>query len=655
MKTMNNIIKYIALIAVFISCNKEQTSPVVEEKPVDNVVKERIQSSRQMTFKAFADNELETKTSLDGYEVTWAAKEIIYLFDGTAPRSFTSDNNEPEKTVSFTGNAYPAAKYYAVYPYGTIDGMVITTEIPTFQVATAGSFAPKSNTAVAMTESNPTGENVLKFKNVGAVVKFRLSNSDVRKVRVDAIGGEKLSGKMTVTYDDSGNFITAMDGEESQPCVIMTSDTDLSTSSDYASGLRITFIKEDGSYKSISNKTSNTLAKNELMDFGILPEITSWKEPTFEYQKVTETKDFIAGDYIILSYDDSYYLPNAKSTTDPSLGTVVKNEGVINVTNDMKWTATASGTGLEFKSTANTSYYLWGGSANDAIRINTSSAKADATKVWKAAKDATYGVIAYAYSTKYLATNGTSNWRNYASPTASNRAANFYRSVSIGGAPDDPIVESTEFEITSVSPLSVDAENGSASFVVHSNIPWTLSVDDDSFISYSCSPIDATHTTVSIAFDDLDGDDRSCTFTVVSEAGDSEDIVFTQSEEDKETILISSNYSSGDKVTGASVDAKTYKTIGGIDFTFTRKNSSNQSYYDGTVIRFYKDDIMKMDASKNMKKIVFTMTSGYAALSPSTGSITESSYSAYTWEGDAASVTFTASAQSRFSAIEITY
>ncbi len=156
------------------------------------------------------------------------------------------------------------------------------------------------------------------------------------------------------------------------------------------------------------------------------------------WQKVTSTDQVKDGEiYTFISFDDAYYLANAQSTSDPIVKAVSKTNGILNVTNEMKWIASANSGGFEFKSYSNNNYYLWGGSANDAIRINTTSTKANATKVWYTKILNTYGVVIYHNAStdgaKYLATNGSSNWRNYLDNNTlgnTNRVANLYKFTS---------------------------------------------------------------------------------------------------------------------------------------------------------------------------------------------------------------------------------
>ena len=155
------------------------------------------------------------------------------------------------------------------------------------------------------------------------------------------------------------------------------------------------------------------------------------------WQKVTSTDQVKDGEmYAFISFDEAYYLANALSTSDPIVKAVSKTNGILDVTDEMKWIATANNAGFEFKSYSNNNYYLWGGSVNDAIRINTTSTKANATKVWYTKILNTYGVVIYHNAStdgaKYLATYGSSDWRNYLNNTLgnTNRVANLYKFTS---------------------------------------------------------------------------------------------------------------------------------------------------------------------------------------------------------------------------------
>ena len=163
---------------------------------------------------------------------------------------------------------------------------------------------------------------------------------------------------------------------------------------------------------------------------------------TGDWQKVTTTGDVKDGEtYLIISFDGTYYLPNAQATSNPpKTKTATKQNGNITVTDEMKWIATASDGGFTFTSYSNNEYYLWGGNANDATRIKDISNTKNATKVWFVENHTTYGVVIYHNAsedgTKYLSTNGSSDWRNYVNNTLSNnnRAANLYKYSNSGSS-----------------------------------------------------------------------------------------------------------------------------------------------------------------------------------------------------------------------------
>lgn len=150
--------------------------------------------------------------------------------------------------------------------------------------------------------------------------------------------------------------------------------------------------------------------------------------------KITSTSEFTAGTYIIMTYDESYYVPNAAATNaGPKLGKVVKTDGVISITPDMIWNATASGEGLEFTSYIETDKKLWGAPKNDGVRINSTNTTSTASTVWKLASIDSYGLCGYAGVSGtdyyYLATYSINDWRNYKKSNLSetNKPANFFK------------------------------------------------------------------------------------------------------------------------------------------------------------------------------------------------------------------------------------
>ena len=100
-------------------------------------------------------------------------------------------------------------------------------------------------------------------------------------------------------------------------------------------------------------------------------------------------------------------------------------------------------------------------------------------------------------------------------------------------------------------------------------------------------------------------------------------------------------------------------TSNGITVAFTKNNSNSTDYWDGSKIRFYTSNTMTISSSSTITNIVITCTAqntssyGPSHLSASPSSYSYSGYDG-TWTGSANSVTFTATAQTRFTKIVVT-
>lgn len=493
----------------------------MDEKPIDTPVETiSIEAPVAMTFTGITDNEPGTKTVLSGADINWNSAEKIYLFDGTAPRAFTSENDAVASTVTFSGSASSASSYYAVYPSGTISGKVISTTIPVIQAATANSFAPKANVAVAYTESVSADGNVLQFKNVGAVVKFQLSNSDVRKVKLEAIGEEKMAGPVDVTFGEGANFTSAIVTAEAESCVVLDGGANnLSVDTPYylaiypntyADGFKITLIKADGSFRSFSNKTSQTLARNDLMDLDKLPEVTSWKtggavdQLTYSLIGVTGTS-YSSWDEVSDASSAVYEGQSAGGNsaiqlraTSPS-GIVTTTSGGKVTKVSVKWnTNTASGRTLDIYG-KNSAY-------SEASDLYSSSSSTQGTKL---------GSIVYGTSTE-LNISGDYTYIG----VRSNNGALYLDKLNITWgdpsvtAPTLPTVDDPSTAITNVSGTTVPLAGGFVTFDVVSNVPWTVSTNQPSYSSVSVSG-----NTVTVTFGTLDSGTRNATITVTPSEG----------------------------------------------------------------------------------------------------------------------------------------
>ena len=198
-----------ACAIVLFSCQKEVNAPDNDNPvvPSEQLIPE---GYSQLTLSAVSD---ETKTTLDGTAVKWAAGDAIKVYCNDASASdFTLVGAGGSATGDFSG-LVPSGKtaLYAVYPkdlYSSVSGSTVNVTIPDAQEGTFG----EGNIAVAKVDS----ENNMAFKNVNAFVGFTVP-ADITKVVISSVGGENLSGTLAVdcssdpaagTLSNGGSSIT---------------------------------------------------------------------------------------------------------------------------------------------------------------------------------------------------------------------------------------------------------------------------------------------------------------------------------------------------------------------------------------------------------------------------------------------------------------
>lgn len=244
------------------SCQKEDNTPE-EEVPVVPAEEEVIPDGyTQLTLSAVSD---ETKTTLDGTAVKWAAGDQIkvYCSDESA-YDFELVGEGGSATGDFTG-LVPSGKtaLYAVYPkdlYSSVSSTTVNVTIPAAQEGTFG----KGNIAVAKVD----GEHNMAFKNVNAFVGFTVG-ADITKVVVSSVGGENLSGTLAVdcsgetpaagALSDGGSSITVTFPESTGGTYYVA----IAPGTTHSKGLLLTWYKgEDVSGTYWLNKAITTAANN---------------------------------------------------------------------------------------------------------------------------------------------------------------------------------------------------------------------------------------------------------------------------------------------------------------------------------------------------------------------------------------------------------
>jgi len=201
-----------ALAVAAVACNKEKTEP----DPVDPVDPE---NPNAIVFTA----SIPSKTTIDGNDkvVSWAAgDEVKFVWAGG---STTAAASTAGATTTFSVEvAEGITELYAVYPAsacGSVDQGNVGVHFNGSR--TDGSFAANDISVAKAVKTGDKWGTTLAFKNVACLMKVGVTSSDIVKLRVQAEGGEAISGYLPVNIDGSGN-VTFGEATSTSPTVSMS-------------------------------------------------------------------------------------------------------------------------------------------------------------------------------------------------------------------------------------------------------------------------------------------------------------------------------------------------------------------------------------------------------------------------------------------------
>ena len=185
----------IALAMAACACNKEIEQP-------GNDVPEVPSEPGKIVFVAQAP----TKTATaDDQTVTWVADdEVRFSWDGGYTTATAASSGA---TTTFTIDAPDGVdEIYAVYPAsagGSVNNGKVTVHYSGSR--TDGSFAANDICVAKAVKNGDAWETSLAFKNAACILKVGVTSSEIVKLRVEALGGEEISGAFEVSMDGSGN------------------------------------------------------------------------------------------------------------------------------------------------------------------------------------------------------------------------------------------------------------------------------------------------------------------------------------------------------------------------------------------------------------------------------------------------------------------
>lgn len=209
-------ILFLAAVTILaaVSCNKIEEGGATTFEP-----------SNVPSFVASVDGaDTETKTIIKENMSYWNGTEEISVLDGNKYKTYTATVEEAE-TATFTekdGTSLSGTTYLAVYPAAYVKDISwsgdITKEakklwLPNEQTPTPKSYDPKTHIAIASTSSDI---NVLKFKNLNALVKVTIPYENITEVSFYGNNGEITSGNFNVQYSNDNPTISTPKGDNIQ-------------------------------------------------------------------------------------------------------------------------------------------------------------------------------------------------------------------------------------------------------------------------------------------------------------------------------------------------------------------------------------------------------------------------------------------------------
>jgi len=268
---MKKIFYFAAMMALCLSCTKEQQggSDVIEGDVDSGEVVAAAEFSAEFSQEGISKTHLGTLS--DGaYPNYWSVGDCINV-NGSVSAALGSEYSTNSRTARFLfDNAVSqyGGYWYIGYPAGAFTSFnkgTGTVVVPSSQTYTAGTYDPEAFVMVG----KANGKSVKFYPKMGIV---RITATDaatpysykISKVRLEAIGGESLSGTFTTDYNNVSATFTSTSGNSYVDINAPTSaGLDFGSTfffavpiGTYAGGLRFTIYTKDDKSMSFSNASS---------------------------------------------------------------------------------------------------------------------------------------------------------------------------------------------------------------------------------------------------------------------------------------------------------------------------------------------------------------------------------------------------------------
>ena len=166
----------------------------------------------KMTITAYQEGSDLTRTTVQngGTQVYWEPSDEIKVFFSGSGARFVSQNTENATVATFSGTINVVAganegagssnQIWGLFPYrddSVCDGSSVTTTLPGGQVGRPGCFAKNAHITLAR-----SGGLDLAFYNVSGGLRFSLTQTGIKRVTLEGIGGEAIAGRIKITFAD---------------------------------------------------------------------------------------------------------------------------------------------------------------------------------------------------------------------------------------------------------------------------------------------------------------------------------------------------------------------------------------------------------------------------------------------------------------------
>ena len=346
---MLNIMKksLISILAMLLMASCQMTELVPEYMPADDELYASIESLES------------TKTVMDeNNNVLWSEEDQLVAFMGTTlgikyqiKEQYVGTSTGGFSKIEEPGNeddlesGQEIDHNVVLYPHSTsvwcmkndsnnpTQSYKLNVVLPETQVYEENSFGIGSFPMIAVSI-----DNKLTFRNICGGLKLQFKgDAKIKSIRLEGLGGEKISGKSTVVGYVNGTAPTIAMANSDKSYTHVTLDcgegVQLSKSTpttfiiavppvEFSSGMKITVTDTDGLSKTLTNSSSNTIKRSCLTRF---PVITYEPSTPAEPEAVDLSADGTANSYID-SQKGTYKFSTVKGNSSESVGAVASAE-----------------------------------------------------------------------------------------------------------------------------------------------------------------------------------------------------------------------------------------------------------------------------------------------------------------------------------------